>query len=351
MVEPMRLSIVVPVYNVAPYLARCLESLLVQELKPEDYEIIVINDGSTDDSEAIARKYLQKSPNIKLLNQENRGLSAARNRGIVSSKGRYIQFVDSDDYLEPDVMRHLLDKMDCEGLDILRFGYQNVNEQYHVIQPYKYPKYNDDYTDSVTDGTTFLGERMGIACYACQFIFRADHLKQEGNLFRPGIFYEDTEWTPRILAQAKRITSVNQVVYNYLLRNNSITLNRDTEKQKKLVADSLDCIDSVEALSKKYDDERLRVWTKRMIAHLYISLLKYTARNLPQEIPGVIRELKRKKHLPLSMKKQPPNQKRNVAIVNISPALFCYVMILISRYRQRNSACPVPLDDFNLEIG
>ena len=98
----MKLSIIVPVYNVADYLPKCLDSLLVQDLSQNEYEIIVVNDGSTDNSGKIAEEYSKTYSNIILINQENQGLSGARNTGIQNAKGEYVQFVDSDDYLEPN---------------------------------------------------------------------------------------------------------------------------------------------------------------------------------------------------------------------------------------------------------
>ena len=121
----MQLSIIVPVYNVADYLAKCLDSLLAQDLPQNEYEIIVVNDGSTDNSGEIAQQYADKYANITLINQGNQGLSGARNTGIKCAKGDYIQFVDSDDYLEENVLGGLLKQVEKDNLDVLRFKYQN----------------------------------------------------------------------------------------------------------------------------------------------------------------------------------------------------------------------------------
>jgi glycosyltransferase involved in cell wall biosynthesis len=319
----IRLSIIVPVYNVAPYLTRCLDSLLAQGLGPDEYEIILVNDGSTDESGSIARTYAEKYSHIQLIAQQNQGLGGARNTGIARASARYIQFVDPDDFLEPGILIPLLEKMERDELDILRFNYQNVNEQYKVIQPYKYPKYNEDYSDNVTDGITFLTERMGFACYACQFIFKTELIQKEGNQFTTRIYFEDTEWTPRILVQAQRVTSVNKIVYNYLLRTDSITRGIGTEKHRKIIHDSLLCINSIENLSNSIVKKEMKAWGRRMIALLHVSILKYAKRNLPEELPMVISELRKKKHWPLSFRNLPPNHKRNTLIINLSPALFC----------------------------
>ena len=148
----MKLSIIVPVYNVADFLTKCLESLLAQDLPQNEYEIIVVNDGSTDNSGEIAQQYADKYANIKLINQANQGLSGARNTGIKHAKGEHIQFVDSDDYIEENVLGGLMKQVEQEDLDVLRFKYQNVRinntfKEYEIFKPYKSDSFLfDDYS-------------------------------------------------------------------------------------------------------------------------------------------------------------------------------------------------------------
>ena len=104
----MKLSIVVPIYKVEPYLRKCVDSLLNQDLPTEDYEIILVDDGSPDCCGEICDEYASKYGNIRVIHRENGGLSAARNSGIEIAQGKYIQFVDSDDYLEPNVLKTLV---------------------------------------------------------------------------------------------------------------------------------------------------------------------------------------------------------------------------------------------------
>lgn len=125
----IKLSIIVPVYNVAPYLRKCVDSLLAQDY--DNYEIILVDDGSTDDSWQIIQEYVSRfrgleDERIRGIHHENGGLSAARNTGIEAARGTYICFVDSDDYWEPSVLGKLMTQVDRNNLDVLRFGYQNV---------------------------------------------------------------------------------------------------------------------------------------------------------------------------------------------------------------------------------
>ena len=123
----MILSVIVPVYNTEAYLEKCVSSLLDQDLPKEDYEIILIDDGSTDSSGSLCDVFVSAHDNIRVIHQSNRGLSAARNEGIALARGKYIQFVDSDDYLNPNVLQGIVLALESKNLDILRINYQNVN--------------------------------------------------------------------------------------------------------------------------------------------------------------------------------------------------------------------------------
>ena len=195
-------SIIVPVYKVEKYLPKCIDSLLNQDLAESDYEIILVDDGSPDRCGQICDEYADKYANIRVIHQHNGGLSAARNAGIKIARGKYIQFVDSDDYLEPNVLGMLLKRMETDQLDILRFNYQNVDEAGNVFNPDKYSRQFVNYSDEITDGVTFLRERLGTACYACQFILKLELIKQSA-LFTDGLNYEDVEWTPRTVLKAQ----------------------------------------------------------------------------------------------------------------------------------------------------
>ena len=147
----VKLSIIVPVYGVAKYLPKCVDSLLAQDIS--DYEIILVDDGSPDECPEICDQYaasypsefkgqenskaaphastpytIHHTPSIRVIHQANAGLSAARNAGIVAAQGQYILFVDSDDYLQPNTLGALLEQAERDNLDVLRFRYQNVKE-------------------------------------------------------------------------------------------------------------------------------------------------------------------------------------------------------------------------------
>ena len=319
----MLLSIIVPVYNVEKYLRKCIDSLLVQDLLSDDYEIILVDDGSTDQGGAICDEYAENNPNVKVIHQQNGGLSAARNRGIDASEGKYIQFVDSDDYLEPNVLKALVDRMEGDALDVLRFNYRNVNEQYEIVEPNKDPKKHVNYSDKVCDGMTFLNERLGPACYACQFMVRRELLTD--CRFKEGIYFEDTEWTPRMLLKAKRAASTDTMVYNYLVREGSITQSVDEKKKKKVLDDKLLLINALKSQMQQVEDKR---WFEGMIAQTVISIVSYVAANYYDKRNEVMEALAEKDIFPLSTYQANQTGMRKIKWANLSPRLLCFMLHL-----------------------
>ncbi len=315
----IKLSFIVPIYNVASYLRKCVDSLLAQNY--DNYEIILVDDGSTDESGAICDEYATKhqTPNIKhhtcpirVIHQPNAGLSAARNSGIKTANGDYLMFVDSDDYIEPNVLAGLMDQVERDNLDVLRYRLQYVRvrsermselvdeREYEVYNPYKSDPFKDnDYSEEVTDGVTFLNTRMSTACYAWAFIIKRDLIYSDqtsaisnqnlGNntsnikhntfenkscLFTEKIYFEDTDWTPRMLVKAKRVASTNTVVYNYLQREGSITKAVNRSKQQKVLDDKMRLIGEMQRQSNELQDKGLcNAWFSRMIADTVISVI------------------------------------------------------------------------------
>lgn len=314
----MLLSIIVPIYNVEPYLSKCVDSLLYQDLSPEEFEIILVDDGSPDNCGAIADEYVAKFNNIKVIHQENGGLSVARNTGIDAAKGKYIQFVDSDDYLEPNVLGTLVARAERDNLDVLRFNYRNVNERYEEFWPNKAPKQTWGYEKSVVDGVTFLNERLGYACYAVQFLIRTTLLAD--CKFKPGIYFEDVEWTPRLLVKSTRVASLNITCYNYLVRKGSITRTVSTEKKEKLLNDRLLLIDSLTEQSKCISNKK---WHKEMISGIAVSLLCDASNYSLKRQNEIIRILRKKQVFPLLKSQRSRRANNKIAIINISPELFC----------------------------
>ena len=316
----MKLSVIVPVYNVEAYLRKCVDSLLNQDLPASEYEIVLVDDGSTDGSGALCDTLAAARGNIRVIHQENRGLSGARNTGIAAAVGEFVQFVDSDDWLDPNVLGGLVRQLEEQELDILRFNYQNVNMEGEVFEPNKYSKPFVDFSREVCDGVTFLNDRLGFACYACQFLVKASILKKEGNGFKEGIYFEDVEWTPRILLQAARVASTDTVVYNYLYRTGSIARNTDEEKKRKALRDKMTILEGFAALKRQVRDDR---WFRGMSAQMALSILDSVGRFFYPERKKYIRALKRQVKFPMSTYHATKSAKRKIWLANMSPYLVC----------------------------
>ena len=325
----MKLSIIVPIYNVAPYLRKCVDSLLAQDIS--DYEIILVDDGSTDDSGAIADELVHAfslSPlasrlQLRVIHQSNAGLSAARNTGIAAAIGDYIMFVDSDDYLQPNVLGTLMEQVGRDNLDVLRFNYQNVRESGEVFVPHEGMKtdYNN-YSSEPTDGLTFLNDRMWVQCYVVQFLVRREIVLQEQ--FTPGIYFEDTDWTPRMLLRSKRVASTDLVVYNYLWREGSITLSqKDINKMRKQLNDKLALIGKLNMLGNSVANRR---WFDGMISGLVINVVGIIASTFYDERKQYIKQIKHFGVLPLKNINVAPRAVKKLKLINLSIHLATWIL-------------------------
>ncbi len=329
----MSLSIIIPVYNVEKYLSKCLDSILVGNSFAG--QVLCVNDGSTDGSSAILDQYAKKYPNVEILSQSNAGLSAARNAGVKAAKGEYICFVDSDDYWEPNVLGGLMEQIERDKLDVLRYRFQYVNSQYQVFSPFSVnPFRGNDYSEKPTDGVSFLNTRMNTQCYAWTFVVkrsllvtseRVNELTNEC-LFTEGIHFEDVDWTPRMLLKARRVASAPIVVYNYLIREGSITQDADNiEKKRRNVEDTLDVITR---LNKLIEDFSGCIWLTKMRSDLSIAVLDSIAKYLYPQRDEYIRQLCNLDVFPLIAPYYERSIKCKVQLYNISPRLMISLMHL-----------------------
>lgn len=310
-----KLSIIVPIYNVEQYLRKCVDSLLAQDILSSEYEIILVDDGSPDNCPTICDQYAAEYVNIRVVHRKNGGLSAARNSGIEIAKGEYLMFVDSDDYIEPNVLGGLMEQVERNNLDVLRYRLQYVNPQYEVYNPYKSdPFKGNDYSDVPVGGVTFLNTRMSTACYAWAFVIKRELL--DGCLFTPGVYFEDTDWTPRMLCKAKRVASANTIVYNYLQREGSITNAVNRSKQKKVLDDKMRLIGEMQRQAEAlHKSGRYNIWYTRMIADTVISVIEMLGTTFYAEKDEHLQQLQDLKVFPIAKKSI------KAQLINLSPRL------------------------------
>lgn len=227
---PLKLSIIVPVYNVEEYLERCIDSLLDQDIDKSEYEIIIVNDGSTDNSYEIAKRIAKENSNVVLASQENRGLSGARNTGLKHIRGKYILFVDSDDFFTPNTMGTLVQIAEANHLDLCFF--RTVFERRNNIQTYGDKQHFDE--NVVYDGSYVMLNGMVISS-VWQNLYSSHFLMGTGITFYEGIIHEDIDFNFRLYPLAKRIMFTPHYCYHYCVYRESILRTQSPQKIKYLI--------------------------------------------------------------------------------------------------------------------
>lgn len=229
-----KVSVIIPVYNVEEYLPKCLDSLTNQTL--EDIEIILVNDGSPDNSEKIIKKYQKKDKRIVYIKKENGGQGSARNLGLTNAKGEYISFVDSDDYIELDMMEKMYDEASKNNLDVVICGYKNINNE--KIENYYVSK------DLIQDTLDNKNSKIFNTISPWSKIYNREFLlKTNIKFIEEKLWYEDLPYSIKILSQTNKIGFVNEPLYNYLIRENSTMNNNKLLKNLDLIVQIEDVIE------------------------------------------------------------------------------------------------------------
>ena len=213
------ISVIVPVYNVEEYLEECLESIKRQTYT--DIEVILVNDGSIDRSKEICERYCEKDSRFKLVNQENKGLSGARNRGMLESKGEFISFVDSDDVLKEDMLEQLMKQMTSEDIDIVECWYTNEKQELELSTP---KNVKTIFQGDSKEALVSLCKDNIVRLNAVAKLFRRQVIVNFP--FLEGLFYEDVYGGIGILKHIRKMVKINYIGYYYRVRQGSI-MNRE----------------------------------------------------------------------------------------------------------------------------
>ena len=226
----MFLSIVIPVYNVKDYLEKCVDSVISQV--GEDCEIILVNDGSTDgESPALCDMYAEKYPRyIKVIHKQNGGIGDARNAGINEACGKYLCFIDSDDYVLPGYIDEMRRVADDSNADIIQFGYKTekegtcsdtILEDVPIYEPLK-----------LADYTCFLAMQP-MVWYR---IWKRSLFVDNGILFPLNVWHEDVHTTPKLFASADTIVCVPNAYYAYVQRPDSVMHSKNIERCGEIIS-------------------------------------------------------------------------------------------------------------------
>ncbi len=243
-----KLSIVIPLYNAEKYIRNCLDPILGSDLPANSFEIIVVDDGSTDNGAQVVSEYLNKHANISIYRQENQGQSVARNLGIEESKGEYIWFIDSDDSVDVH-LRPVFDSLQQnQHIDILAIQLERVSEEGEKLGvECNQPTLNHN---KLMAGRTAVVQGYNPSS-ACALIMRKGFIQGNSLSFFPGITHQDVELTYRAMAYAKSVIFTDLRPYKYIIHPTSTSQSTNPEKKKKYVSDEIIIIKSFRELAKK----------------------------------------------------------------------------------------------------
>ena len=273
------ISVVVPVYNVKDYLEECVNSVLGQSF--EDFEAVLVDDGSTDGSDQVCEELVRRDSRVSLIRQENAGLSEARNTGVGRARGEFILLLDSDDLLLGDTLADIAracsrgpDVVAISGVKVTSTGRIPLRERGREVKP------------RAEQGKSFLLSELlqeSPNMMAPLYLYRRRFLVANGFRFKAGILHEDEEWTPRVLIAADSVLACEAEAYGYRVRPGSITQRSNRERRAR------DIFLIVRSLRREYEssgDSRLTAAGLEYLARLQMFAMSLASR-------GDLRRLKR----------------------------------------------------------
>lgn len=283
----MKVTIIVPVYNTEKELQNTLDSLINQTYS--DIEILIINDGSTDNSEKIILEYKQKTEKIVYIKKENTGIADTRNLGITNATGDYILFVDSDDYISKVLVENLSKYME-QNVDLIKFKLQRVDEEENILE-----KVDGAIFDKINGQEAFnkLYCTDVLLDSPCVYLYKRDYLLKNNFKFKVGTYHEDFGLIPLIVVKADSVVSIDYYGYYYVQRNDSITRNENYEKTLKRMRDSLIQYDNMLQQIKIYNLDKI---TEENIKIYYTNAIILKLKELNKKDQYIfIKEIKQRK--------------------------------------------------------
>lgn len=316
----MKLSIIIALYNTEEYIEKCIRSIYDKNsLSIDSFEVIVINDGSTDEGPYIVERLQKEFSNIQLINKENGGQSTARNIGFDVAKGEYIFCLDSDDFIEAEKMDQLLEVCHSFDLDLLGINFIRVSKSGDLL-----PRGKEYYseTPNVQTGGEFLNNYT-IFGAMCMNFYRASIIKKNNLRLIEGIYHEDEEFVVQFLSHANRVKYVDVHFYNYLIRETSTVNAINIAHRTKLRNDIISVVKSLNnrLLTVEKDSLVYSGISKKKEQLLISVFLRMRNEKIPKkEVCKIINLLKSEKLYPLTIKYS--NYKFRMAAILLNNSCF-----------------------------
>jgi len=314
-----KISVIIPIYNTENYIEKCVDSVLNQTLK--EIEIILIDDGSTDNSWPLIQKYNQNT-NVKIFKKENGGLSDARNYGILKASGEFLAFVDSDDFIEKNMMQKMYDLAQKHSAEIVLCNLHKVDENGKIKQKLPQISHLPEKIELEKDFTLF-GE---VSSFACNKIFKKELFSDVK--FPLGLHFEDIATIPILLLKSKIIAKTDEFFYNYFERSGSITRNFNRK--------GLDMFKAIEMVKNEYKmsvfAQNEIQWKRFAIIQGFYSFSAYLARvkdeKLKQEMFAFLKIFLNKEHITKSEILHYKRQNLNYLMSLSLKKMIFYILLL-----------------------
>lgn len=293
------ISFIIPAYNAAPYLENCLSSIYQLDMGTYEREVIVVNDGSTDDTALVLERIKAEHPEMKVSSQANQGQSVARNVGMQMATGKYIYFVDADDALDINGASSFpFECLEKEDIDLYGVNLNVVGAK--GLRPYR--RYQPLCNYVFRPARSFMKGRNLQPC-PCAYLYRRDFLVTKGLRFHEGIFHEDEEWASMVFAQAESFVALNVNFYLRYIRKESTTTTTNRSKQELKLHNMLTVIRTLDNYMNEHPE--IRPYMSCKVNYLCVDVLRllrrqHHTRDFSREVVG---ELQKMGYFPL--RKQP----------------------------------------------
>ena len=277
-------------YNVAQYLEKCIGSIYKQGMNENEFEVILIDDGSPDNSYEVANKLTATKTNVTIIRQNNKGLGGARNTGIHNAKGEFLLFLDADDWILSNTCLKVLDSADRLNVDVLEFASQGITSQGKIVY----------YISNSSNRKVFNGfeyyKAIRYMHSACNKLYKREFLIQNNLFFLENIFIEDFEFNTRVFSKASRVAATTVLMAQFLQSSNSITRNKNQSQKRKMISDIKLVLEKIKNEYKIYEHSESPVvhsfFKERLgfvVSTLFVQMIKSGAtyaqlKNLRQEL-------------------------------------------------------------------